>query len=574
MDSSEEQECGQQLKEVEIPVSTSVLVVGSGHVACFAARELAHSGHEVLWCSSEGAIMQPRADQCHDRIFIDTGSWATEIEGNERIKIIAPAEVVEFRGFPGRFRLTVKDARDLICTREIGAVILATEPALHTHFEAWGVSGSERVRSLSWLESRMDSPEHDPGLLQDSENRGLRVVFICGFTHHSNPCTQKRAVEAALKLSSQRDNQILFLTEQFKVAHPGMERLSRKTREAGVLFVKPSGMGPRLAMIGRQVELTYEDESLGRAVTLSPDLVVLEESYRPGPEIAVLSEKLGIETDRQGFFQGENIYNQPVQTNREGILAVGNARGPVCLEQALEETRAAVLIVHRLLGKGKRQVVENRIWLDTKKCTICLTCYRLCPHNAISPMNRRPVFDDLACKLCGICAAECPMDAIQIHGFTDQQISSQIKDAEGLKDPERDSPPPAIMAFCCRNSALEAAELAVFRDLHIPEGLVLIRVPCAGRVDAHDLIGAFRAGADGVMVLGCHPESCKSVRGNDLACWRVETIKEALAEAGLEQERLSYGSLAPGMSTEFVRLAQDMEARLLLLGKSPLRRYA
>ena len=299
--------------------------------------------------------------------------------------------------------------------------------------------------------------------------------------------------------------------------------------------------------------------------------MVLEESYIPPSETGPLSEVLEVNLDQEGFFQEESIYNQPIFSNRVGVWVVGPAKGPISCQEGVEEARAAALGVHQLLGESKKYIPESRIVLDSKKCTICLTCYRLCPHRAISYQNRRPIFSELACKVCGICAAECPMDAIQIHDFSDKGLKAQIADdISGTLPPSGDDP--LLVAFCCQNSALEAANLASRRGLTLPGGLKLIGVPCAGKIDPDYLLTAFRAGADGVMVLGCHHEGCKSLNGSDLAGWRVEFIKELLADAGLDDERLFFGSLAPCAGSEFAKLAMDRENLIRDLGESPVRR--
>ncbi|MBW1945478.1 MAG: hydrogenase iron-sulfur subunit [Deltaproteobacteria bacterium] len=450
--------------------------------------------------------------------------------------------------------------------KEVGAIVLASEPALEPDFEGWGVPESNRVRSLSWFEDAIE------GEIQEDLSK---VVFLCGFTHHSNPFSQERAVRQALALASKDQSQVLFITEHFKVAHMGMERLTRQAREAGVLFVKMTETRPVLEAgddknSDDKNRVSYYDESMGMEVAISPQIVVLEESYRPSPGTDILAERLGVHLDPQGFFQGENIHNLPIASNRVGILVVGPAKGPVSFEEGMADAKAAALAIHNLLDKGKRVIAENRIVLDKKKCTICLTCYRLCPHRAISYLNRRPVFSDLACQVCGICAAECPMDAIQIHGFTDLQIKTEIGeilhgDALGADGA------PGIVAFCCQNSAVEAADLAAKRGLPLSSSLKILKVPCAGRVDVDYLLTAFRAGADGVMVLGCHHGSCKSVQGSDLAEYRVKSIQEALGEAGIEGNRLFFGGLAPGSSAEFVRMVQSMEETLRNLGNSPIK---
>lgn len=554
----------------ELSISTKVLVIGTGLVACTAARELAETGYRVLFCSPQSDIPgNPRSfASVHGHVF-DLEAMITEIKEDNRIEIMAPAEILELEGSPGEFRVRLKTVNRTSLLKEVGAVILAHEPVLKTDFESWGVNELKTVRSLSWIESHLTSSVDDAFL---SWKESLKVIFICGFTHHSNPFTQKRAIEAALQLASNKENQVFFITEHYKVADSDMERLTRKARDAGVLFVKITGKRPKLESNGDHLKVTYYDEDLGEDVSISPNLVILEESCRPSREFPLLAGTIGINLDQRGFFQCENIYNRPIYTNRVGVWVVGSGKGPVSFREAMDEAKAAVLDVHRFLEQGKRLIHVKRIELDTKKCTICLTCYRLCPHRAISYRNRRPVFSNLACKACGICASECPMDAIQINDFTDHQIRSQVLEIISAGSNGAGEDVPLLVAFCCQNSAFEAADLANFRGLPWPKGLRLVKVPCAGRIDPDFLLTAFKAGADGVLVLGCHPESCKSIMGNDFAEWRVESIKAYLSECGLEEERLSFGTLAPSMSSEFVKMAKEMEKTILEIGKSPVQK--
>ena len=545
----------------EVTVSTRVLVWGSGPVACCAALELAELGHGVLLCSPEPDIKgNPHLWARGDKVSQEPGDLIANAAGHGDIEVIAPCEILELAGSPGRYRVRLgKD--DTRFEKEVGAIVLASEPALEPDFEGWGVPESKRVRSLSWLEDAMEG-----GIQGDLS----KVVFLCGFTHHSNPFSQERAVRMALALASKEQIQVLFITEHFKVAHMGMERLTRQAREAGVLFVKMTETRPVLEAGDDKDTISYYDESMGMEVAISPQIVVLEESYRPSPGTDILAERLGVHLDPQGFFQGENIRNLPIASNRVGILVVGPAKGPVSFGEGLADAKAAALGIHNLLDKGKQVVAENRIVLDKKKCTICLTCYRLCPHRAISYLDRRPVFSDLACQVCGICAAECPMDAIQIHGFTDPQIKTEIREIFQGEALGADGAP-GIVAFCCQTSAVEAADLAAKRGLPLSSSLRILKVPCAGRIDVDYLLSAFRAGADGVMVLGCHHGSCKSVQGSDLAEYRVKSIQEVLVEAGIEGDRLFFGGLAPGSSTEFVQMVQSMEETLRSLGNSPIK---
>jgi coenzyme F420-reducing hydrogenase delta subunit len=126
------------------------------------------------------------------------------------------------------------------------------------------------------------------------------------------------------------------------------------------------------------------------------------------------------------------------------------------------------------------------------------------------------------------------------------------------------------VAFCCQNSALPAGEMAAAFKMNLPAGLRTIQVPCAGKIDLQYILDAFVSGADGVLMMACHPGNCKSERGNTYAGWRVEDAQRLIAEAGLEPERLRFATLAANMGTDFQAIVVDMDQKIRELGKSRL----
>jgi heterodisulfide reductase subunit A len=80
--------------------------------------------------------------------------------------------------------------------------------------------------------------------------------------------------------------------------------------------------------------------------------------------------------------------------------------------------------------------------VDPKKCAVCYTCPRLCPHSAITVEHyaEKNIYtipgketqwgaakvDPAACYGCGICVAECPAKAITLHHINDEQIYAQM----------------------------------------------------------------------------------------------------------------------------------------------------
>jgi len=535
-----------ELNRVEIQVSRKVLVVGTGLISQGVIHELIEMGYEVISTYAEDRA--PEQGHLSDR----PSSMPIHTDG---VEVLGPTELVRFGGDPGRFNVSFKIDGARLLEKDVGAVILATDCELDEDLDAWKIECAKRVSSVSRLITALDAK--DNGLFLE-KTAPLTCVFVCGFTHSSNPYSLRKAINASLGLVSEANARVIFLMEHLEVADYGMERLTHKARDAGILFVRLSGTRPEIKSIGQGLRVSYIDEILGDEVQITPDLVVFEEAYRPPKGASQIADVLGIHLDRRGFFQGDNVYNRPIFTNRAGIWVVGSANGPISLEEGLKEAKAAALEVSKLLGDGTRRVEECRAGIIRRRCSACLTCFRVCPHGAVSFNDRRPIFSALACKGCGICVAECPMGVIQLHDFNDDELKAQIPVSSSALN---------LVAFTCQNSAFEAWSYASMMGLPLPAGLKVIRVPCAGRVGVDLVLSAFKAGVDGVMVLACHHESCKSVSGSLTAEERIKGIKGLLEKIGLEDERLIFAGIGPGMAFDFVKTAQEMEKTVLSLGK-------
>jgi len=121
---------------------------------------------------------------------------------------------------------------------------------------------------------------------------------------------------------------------------------------------------------------------------------------------------------------------------------------------------------------------------------------------------------------------------------------------------------PKIAAFCCYHSAYEAADAAGAAHMAVPDDVRLIRVPCTGRVDILQMLRAVEKGYDGILVLGCHEENCKYLRGNILARKRVAYANTLLAEAGAGENTIEFHGVAANQPHRFVQVVRAMHDRL------------
>jgi len=133
------------------------------------------------------------------------------------------------------------------------------------------------------------------------------------------------------------------------------------------------------------------------------------------------------------------------------------------------------------------------------------------------------------------------------------------------------STPLQILAYCCHYCAYAAADLAGVLRLRYPAEAKLMELPCTGRLDLLEVLHAFEAGADGIMVAGCLEGDCHFQQGNLNARRRVERVKGLLQTIGLEADRIRMFNLSSAMGKQFAEAAAEMTEQIAGLGPSPLR---
>ena len=107
---------------------------------------------------------------------------------------------------------------------------------------------------------------------------------------------------------------------------------------------------------------------------------------------------------------------------------------------------------------------------------------------------------------------------------------------------------PRIVAFLCKWCSSAGSDLAGVSRIQYPANATPIMVPCSGSVSPLYILSAFKKGADGVLVSGCHPGDCHYLEGNFLARRKIQLVKEMLQFIGVEPNRfrMSWVSAAEG----------------------------
>ena len=84
---------------------------------------------------------------------------------------------------------------------------------------------------------------------------------------------------------------------------------------------------------------------------------------------------------------------------------------------------------------------------------------------------------------------------------------------------------------------------------------------------------AFKKGADGVLVAGCHPPNdCHYISGNLKAARRVALLKKLMVQLGINENRLRLEWISAAEGDKFARVLTDFTAELIEMGPNPLKK--
>ncbi len=125
---------------------------------------------------------------------------------------------------------------------------------------------------------------------------------------------------------------------------------------------------------------------------------------------------------------------------------------------------------------------------------------------------------------------------------------------------------PQIVGFLCNWCSYAGADLAGTSRLSYPANIRIVRVPCSGRVDPLFVARALKEGADGVLVLGCHPGDCHYSDGNYYARRRFAVMQELLFFLGYERERVRLDWVSASEGAKFARVVAEFTEQVRHLG--------
>jgi F420-non-reducing hydrogenase iron-sulfur subunit len=125
---------------------------------------------------------------------------------------------------------------------------------------------------------------------------------------------------------------------------------------------------------------------------------------------------------------------------------------------------------------------------------------------------------------------------------------------------------PLIIAFLCNWCSYAGADFAGVSRYQYPTSIRIIKVMCSGRVDPSLIFEAFRQGADGVLVAGCHPGDCHYIAGNLEAQQKMKYVERIIKKSKIPLQRFKHKWISASEGKLFAETVAEFTEELKKLG--------
>ncbi len=344
--------------------------------------------------------------------------------------------------------------KDELLTEKYGAIVAATgyEPISLEKFDEYAYSLSPDVITSLEFERLTNAAGPTGGeLRRPSDGRHpQKIVFVqcvgsrCaagaekGKEYCSKVCCMVTAKHAMLTRDKYPDTDVTVFYIDVRTPGKGFDEFYRRAvEEYGVHYIK--GMVGKITPEGEKLLVRGADLLLDEQVTLEADLVVLAAAIEPDKSARPLASMLRASMDTNDFFTEAHPKLRPVESPTAGVYLAGACVGPRDIPETVAMAGAAASKVIGLLSKNTLAGNPCVAAVNEEMCNGCSSCEKVCPYGAITyedkdfrgpnrevVRRRVAVVNEAVCQGCGACTVTCPSGAMDLRGFTNGSILSQI----------------------------------------------------------------------------------------------------------------------------------------------------
>ncbi len=533
------------LATVKVPVVQRALVVGGGIAGITAATNLAKQGFETHLVERNrelgGTLLQlseiapsglsaRQLVQMKEREMRDAG---VDVHSGTAIETVS--------GFVGNFNAHLSDGTTL----DVGSIVLATgaQPYQATEFR---YGADPRVITSIDLENRID------------EVKGDRITFVAciGSRNEKRGCSRfccQTMLSQAIRLRN-RGNRVRVLYKDIRAFTRFAEEMYEEAARKGVQFFQfNQDTTPEKVVVYENGYVMLRDELSGLDVTIPTDLLVLNIGISPEQDNPV-AQQLRVSRDPEGFLLESHPKLGPVEAAVQGVFLAGTSQGPKDVRESVSQALAASAKAARVLSRPEIEQEPLAAVVDYEKCTFCARCIPVCPYSAIRGELRKSLeIVQAMCMGCGGCAAECAVDAIEMPGFTDEQLIAEVDAATA------ESPQEKVIVFACNWCSYAGADQAGISKVQYPPSSRIIRTMCSARISQKLVFHALGRGAGAVLVTGCHPGDCHYINANLNTQRRFERWRKTVEMRGIDPRRLQLWWVSAAEGKRFAEKVHEMD---------------
>lgn len=339
---------------------------------------------------------------------------------------------------------------DKLVKMEFGAVVIATGYELINWGELYGEYGGgtypDVIDALSFERLVNASGPTEGHIVRPSDGKEPKtcVMIKCvgsrdphkGKAYCSRACCMYGAKHAHQFLDHIEDGECYVFYMDVRTPGKGYDEFYMNTLEDGATYLR--GRVSKIYPEGDKYVCVGEDTLSGRIVTVSADLVVLDTAMVPQQSADAVGRLFGVSRDLNGWLTEAHPKLRPVETNTVGVYLAGAAQGPKDIPDSVAQASAAA---SKIIGMFNHTALESNpmiSFVNEVNCRGCGDCVDVCPYGAISieTVERREnsvkVVRDIAvinsglCQGCGACTASCKASALDLLGYTNEQILQEV----------------------------------------------------------------------------------------------------------------------------------------------------
>ena len=249
-------------------------------------------------------------------------------------------------------------------------------------------------------------------------------------------CT--KAVKNALELKKVKPATNIYVAYRDIRTYGFREKHYTKLRDEGAVFMRFSPDSKPVVEVlepgnpDSRLRVTMFDPIIDGKIAVDADLVVLSTAIDPPASNRELAKMLKVPLNADGMFLEAHVKLRPVDFATEGIFVCGLAHGPKDMNESIAQSKAAASRAMTFLNQ-KAILAEGTICrVREDRCTGCAYCESICAYAAIEvdPEKQVAVVNEALCKGCGACVASCRCGALDLRGFSNDQLYSVFESLE------------------------------------------------------------------------------------------------------------------------------------------------